>query len=38
MLKPMLRPIFLRKIHIGTLIIAEITRDLNGNRRHYWEK
>jgi hypothetical protein len=35
--KYMLRLNFLRRTHIGTPIIAEITSNLNGIRRHYWE-
>jgi uncharacterized protein YnzC (UPF0291/DUF896 family) len=35
--KYMLRLNFLRRTHIGTPITAEITSNLNGIRRHYWE-
>jgi hypothetical protein len=35
--KHMLMLIFPNKTHVGTTIIAEITNNLNGIRRHYWE-
>jgi hypothetical protein len=34
---PLIMSISLNKTPIGTPIIAEITGNLNGIRRHYWE-